>query len=247
MYVGTLYVTNKMTPTNQTLFDFLKKHLTHINAGPSKGQGLILKFVAIGPKNASEYPSVVKSPTLMVKGAKGWERYEELTNVLDLFRKFMNKGATTQGDVEDEIEAYQKKVLGPIGKDANGRLKVEDTDDFDDDLGNQLQQKMNAALSNRKAMDPKFGAGMGFDLVDDKKETGNQGQSTQPLHENNIDVFNRGPPSRTNRPQPNLQRTHRPQSMPKSDNPINIIKSKPMNGDDDLLLRYLENQEETPM
>lgn len=242
---GYLYLINKASQNNKRLIDFLHSNLSRLIPGGIK---FLYTVVSESDEKSLRIRGITKFPTLVIEqgvptlvGVSAIEKY--------LISKFL--GGNYKGNVggagnagkrvsfpstiapsssshpqtaEDEIEAFQRNMLGPITKNAQGHLQVQDQEDSEEDnFAKTLQQRLQHELNNRKNLNPSFGKGLPDDATKQKNNTG--------LRPDNI-VQTVPPISSAGSAKAAIDR-------------MGLSRSKDM--DNDMLARFLDNQEVTPM
>lgn len=229
--VGHLYLINQTSDNNKKLVNFLQNHLPKLITG--KNKGFKFQFTVVSQQDGIKLKNqgITQFPTLMIKSGNTILKKLTGLNAIELYCSKMvglNTGAQKPKNMSDDdaIEAFRKEALGNITRDAQGNLKVEnDTEENESDqFSKSLQTRIQQELDTRRGGNPAFGKGL-------EQTAFQQPQQQTATRRDNLNT---------------AKKSNRNQDVLAGDAQA-VLRQMPEDKDNDMLARFLANQETTPM
>ena len=140
-----LILSNKSSPLNKKLLDYIKINLLTLNS-----ISIIFKFTIACANDAEKYKSlgIVSYPVLISNNTKVTGSDKIMTYLNMCIQKKKSKKVTKTDT--DCIDDFWKQTMGNVKIDESGKLKPDDDDDDIDDNGTKdLQHKIQKAFEDR--------------------------------------------------------------------------------------------------
>lgn len=238
-----LYLSNQPSHNNKRIISFLQKNITRIIAGSHGKGGMSIDFNIINANDIDKLKGVgvEKFPTLIIgKNTKMAPHIVGVMAIEDAFNKIINPLSSASSassvnfqDGDAAIEDFQRAALGPIVHGLDGKIKINDDNDDneEDNFAKTLNIKIQQEMSNRKQRNPSFGKGLDDPM--DKIAKKNTERADNIIHA----------PVRVSQARSGIRANQTLEDAGSTRNAMKNMQSGDQ--DNDMLAKFLDNQEVT--